>query len=575
MASFSNISKPQAINGGSNGNNGVGTIAANHSSIQTIPTKTSIEGLNFINFNQDGSCVSIGTDRGYKIFNCDPFGKCYSRLDGGIGIVEMLFCTSLLAIVGIGDQPSMTPRRLKIINTKRHSTICELTFPTTILSVKLNKSRLVVLLEEQIYIYDINNMRLLHTIETSPNPNGLCALSPTTNNNYLAYPSPPKVSTNFINPMSGSNNINNTTNGNSGNSALQQLNNLPQDNKANNQINRNGDVIIFNAQSLQPLVVVEAHKTTLAAIAISFDGTLLATASDKGTIVRVFSIETGLKLYQFRRGTYPTKIYSLSFSQDNKYLTASSATETVHIFKLGSEDDPINNESLIDDATLDINQPPTIPSTMKRAESSGSEASQGSNNNQRRVSNSSYDSINSNDLDDKDRVEPLIDLSRRSVGRMIRKSSQNIGRRAAEKIGTYLPPRLTSMLEPTRHFASLKVPAPSGVKNVVSVGKELYIAKSGLPSVFKEPPQPNQSNNDLENSDESFFVGDTSANSENVTNNNSYNNNNDSTTTNDDTLKLIHVSVVSSEGYFYNYGLDPERGGDCILLNQYSLTDTQ
>lgn len=535
------------------GVNGTGA----QSSVQTIPEKTNIESLNFINFNQDGSCISIGTDRGYKIFNCDPFGKCYSRLDGGIGIVEMLFCTSLIAIVGIGDQPSMTPRRLKIINTKRHSTICELTFPTTILSVKLNKSRLVVLLEEQIYIYDINNMRLLHTIETSPNPGGLCALSPTIDSNFLAYPSPPKVSTNFINPTASNNNGNNGNNNNS------QINNLDinSNTKSNNQINRNGDVIIFNAQTLQPLVVVEAHKTSLAAIAISYDGTLLATASDKGTIVRVFSVETGLKLYQFRRGTYPTKIYSLSFSQDNKYLTASSATETVHIFKLGSDDDSSNttttpdtviNESLLDDE-VEVNP----KDTMKRAESSGSEASQVST--QRRISNSSYDSINSNEIED--RVEPLIDISRRSVGRMIRKSSQNIGRKAAEKIGTFLPPRLTSMLEPTRHFASLKVPAPSGVKNVVSVGRALSIPKSGLPSVFTEQTQL-ASSNELESSEENMF-GSRRASVPQDNNNQ------------DDTLKLIHVSVVSSEGYFYNYGLDPERGGDCILLNQYSLTDSQ
>lgn len=53
---------------------------------------------------------------------------------------------------------------------QRGSTICELTFPTTVLAVRLNRMRLVVVLEDQIYIYDISNMRLLHTIETSPNP---------------------------------------------------------------------------------------------------------------------------------------------------------------------------------------------------------------------------------------------------------------------------------------------------------------------------------------------------------------------------------------------------------------------
>lgn len=55
---------------------------------------------------------------------------------------------------------------------QRKSTICELTFPTTILGVKLNRKRLVVVLEERIYVYDISNMKLLHEIETSANPNG-------------------------------------------------------------------------------------------------------------------------------------------------------------------------------------------------------------------------------------------------------------------------------------------------------------------------------------------------------------------------------------------------------------------
>ena len=38
--------------------------------------------------------------------------------DGARGIVEMLFCTSLLALVGAADQPQSSPRRLQIVNTK-------------------------------------------------------------------------------------------------------------------------------------------------------------------------------------------------------------------------------------------------------------------------------------------------------------------------------------------------------------------------------------------------------------------------------------------------------------------------
>lgn len=36
-------------------------------------------GLLSINFNQDYSCISVGTKTGYRIYNCEPFTKCYSK----------------------------------------------------------------------------------------------------------------------------------------------------------------------------------------------------------------------------------------------------------------------------------------------------------------------------------------------------------------------------------------------------------------------------------------------------------------------------------------------------------------
>lgn len=56
--------------------------------------------------------------------------------------------------------------------------ICELLFPSSILAVKMNRKTLVIVLETEIYIYDISNMRLLHVIETTPNPEGM-SLAPT------------------------------------------------------------------------------------------------------------------------------------------------------------------------------------------------------------------------------------------------------------------------------------------------------------------------------------------------------------------------------------------------------------
>ncbi|ODV69846.1 autophagy-related protein 18 [Hyphopichia burtonii NRRL Y-1933] len=545
------------------------------------------DSVNFITFNQDATCVAVGLNSGYKIFNCIPsFRKCYQfKKNESIGLIEMLYCTSLIAVVGLGNEISSSPRKLKIINTKRQSTICDLIFPSTILQVKLTKSKMIVLLEDQIYIYDITTMNLLHTIETSPNTNGLCAISNTEcnlqHNSYLAYPSPPKTIThdsllvNGINTNGGSNSVQNN---------IQSVSNSP---------NRVGDVIIFNLDSLQPLSVIEAHKSSLAAITLSNDGTLLATASDKGTIVRVFSVESGVKLYQFRRGTYPTKIYSLNFSFDNKYVVATSSSETVHIFRLGEDeslenkhrkkrnmkkrkhrkdpeyetiaeeneddlqslhlkqskknDDDEDEDALIQDDGDDsdaeddeVDDEDDVDDDLEIISNRSRKLSQGSSN--------SFTSISSNLSNDEPKSEPIVDQNRLSVARLIRRSSQTLGRKAAQKMGDFLPSRFSSILEPTRHFASLKINTiGKDVKSIAVMTNDLQ--KDLVPPSYlhsKRHEDPNGNNEAFKSSSSSTkFLS----------------------------MSLIHINVVTSEGLFYTYGLDPERGGDCILLHQYSLLD--
>jgi autophagy-related protein 18 len=42
--------------------------------------------LLFANFNQDFSCISLGTKKGYCITNCDPFGRVYTRSESSINM---------------------------------------------------------------------------------------------------------------------------------------------------------------------------------------------------------------------------------------------------------------------------------------------------------------------------------------------------------------------------------------------------------------------------------------------------------------------------------------------------------
>ncbi|KAI9315290.1 WD40-repeat-containing domain protein [Dichotomocladium elegans] len=381
----------------------------------------------FLNFNQDFTCVSVGTESGYRLYNCDLFAKCYSRSEWGASIVEMLFCTSLVALVGVADQEGFTSRQLQIINTKRQSTICELTFPTTILAVKMNRRRLIVALEEQIFLYDISNMKLLHTINTRPNPTAICALSPSSENCYIAYPSRSSSTSPFS-----------TTTANTSASGY-----------------ASGDVEIFDALNIQLVNIVQAHKSPVSCITMNSEGTLLATASEKGTVIRVFSVPDASKVYQFRRGSYPAKIYSMSFNLVSSLLCVSSDTETVHIFKISSP-----------------------PSGYDSGDS-------GSNNN----------GYGKDGAETRERSN--------SVGQILKRSSQHLGR----NIGSYLPGMITEMWEPTRDFASLKLPS-AGVRSLVALSNTT--------------PQ---------------------------------------------------VMVVTSEGYFYQYNIDLENGGECVLLKQNSLLE--
>ncbi|EGF76294.1 hypothetical protein BATDEDRAFT_14943 [Batrachochytrium dendrobatidis JAM81] len=353
-----------------------------------IGTK-SLNGILFSNFNQDYSCISVGTRTGYKIYNSDPFGKCYAKQDGGIGIVEMLFCTSLVALVGAGEQPTFSPRRLQIINTKRQSTICELTFLTAILAVKLNRMRLIVILEEHIYIYDIGNMKLMHTIDTSPNPNALCSLSPSSENCFFAYPS--------------------------------------------NASTSSGEVLLFDAINLQAVNIVQAHKSSLSCIAFNYDGTLIATASDKGTVIRVFTVPQGQKLFQFRRGTYTARIFSMSFNLDNTMLAISSDSDTVHIFKLDDKD-------RVKDAQL-------VP-----GDSTGNSPVDYALSSQPQLSSATLAS------------------SRRST--MIDSLKSPLFSAAGAVSSYFIPEMITDIWEPTRDFAFAKIPSASkSTQNLCSLSR--------------------------------------------------------------------------------------------------------
>lgn len=386
--------------------------------------------INFVTFNQDYSRLAVGTTRGFRIYTTDPeFRPAFQNEEDNVSIVEMMFSTSLVALV-------TSPRRLIIRNTKRSSTICEFTYPSAILAVRLNRKRLVVVLEEEMFIYDILHMNLLYTIATSPNPNAICALSADSENCYLAYPLPKAQE-----------------------DAASRPSHVPPSSKFIPPTS--GELLIFDAQSLKNVNVIEAHKSPLSFVALNTKGTLLATASETGTIIRVFSVPGGQKLYQFRRGTYPSTIYSMSFNLSSTLLTVSSATDTIHIFRLG-----VSNTG---------NSRPGSPNSPNIRS-------------QRATSYDSQSPYEGSPPPDQEYSRPRIPTrkSNGTLGSMFRRTSQMMGKNVAGVVGGYLPQAMTEMWEPARDFAYIKIPKTTqSEKAPLGVGMRTVVAMSGgYPWVF-------------------------------------------------------------------------------------------
>ncbi|XP_074575369.1 autophagy-related protein 18b isoform X2 [Curcuma longa] len=243
-------------------------------------------------FNQDNSFFSVGTKDGFKIFDARSGRLCYERAAGAFNIVEMLFSTNLLAIVGAGEQPSLSPRRLCLFNFLTGSTLRELNYLTSVLAVRLNKKRLIVILQDKAYIYDLNSLAVLETIDTVPNNKGLCAFCPGSEGCYLALPASTSK----------------------------------------------GSVLIYNTVELQSVCQIDAHRSPLVGITFSSTGTYLATASEQGTIIRVHLVSQATESYSVRRGTYPSTIYALSFGpcvEFPEFLVATSSSGSLHTFSLG------------------------------------------------------------------------------------------------------------------------------------------------------------------------------------------------------------------------------------------------
>ena len=244
----------------------------------------------YVSFNQDNSFFSVGTERGFLIYQTYPYAEPYERkMNGGIGIVEMLYKSNFLALMGGGTIPKFSKNKVIIWDDHENRVISELKFTSTIMNIKLKKDFLFVVCQKRIYVFDFNTYETIDTIDTGDNKRELIAVNSAPEYTIIAYPS-----------------------------------------------SKGKNIITIKNYQTNTTFSFSAHDDSVSKISINNKGTLIASSNENGTFIRIHSCIDGAFLQEFKRGLDKAKINYICFDNETKYMAVSSSKGTIHIFSMGS-----------------------------------------------------------------------------------------------------------------------------------------------------------------------------------------------------------------------------------------------
>lgn len=248
-------------------------------------------------YNQLATHLSVCTDTGYIVYSLknNIEKTIYREKDGGVGIMKSYYKTNIITLVGGGDNPFRSKDTLILWDEKTKNPIVQFDLTEPIRNVLICKDKLIVVLSKKVCVFNFDGS-LLDSKTTYSNDKGLCAINleeeifgDDKKKSILALPGTHK-----------------------GELDIWQL---------NTELSR----------------TIPAHDSNLSAIAMNAQGTLVATASETGTLIRVFNTETGEQVHEFRRGSLSATIYDICFDLKSTYLACCSSNGTVHIYDMTKE----------------------------------------------------------------------------------------------------------------------------------------------------------------------------------------------------------------------------------------------
>ncbi|GAA94674.1 uncharacterized protein L969DRAFT_24078 [Mixia osmundae IAM 14324] len=271
-----------------------------------------------VSVNQDGSLFTTAELSGWSVWQTSPL-QLISRRDfpqGSLKLVVPLHRTNLIWLVGGPPSPLYSPNKVIIYDDNQARPILAFEFSETVRAVQVRRDRFVVVLRRRVILFAFNVISG-KTIDvwregvypTIDNPQGLAALASGEGATLLAFPGRQPGHVNIVN--------------------------LPAlDSKRALQAPPPG----YDSTLGPPypsISIIVAHRTHLACLVCSSDGARLATASSKGTLVRIWDVATARALHELRRGTDVATIFSMRFNPDASLLALSSDKGTIHIWHIG------------------------------------------------------------------------------------------------------------------------------------------------------------------------------------------------------------------------------------------------
>ena len=254
-----------------------------------------------ISFTSDNTMFSFGTEKGFVVCSIHPFTIMTTQdLQGGILFAEIVANSNIIAIVGDGKNPKFPDTKLIFYDDSQSKCVSEVKFATSIKNIKVTTNDLYVLSSNSLYIFETSTLINKDKYDTfEDNDNGVFAVSRNKRKKTFAYPD-----------------------------------------KEIGYIN----IVEYNKNNEKKEQKICAHVSRIACLCISDDSEYIASASDTGTLIRIFKIENGDLIYEFRRGTEKALIFSIDFSPTNDFLSCTSDRGTVHIFNLKKKNEqPLQN----------------------------------------------------------------------------------------------------------------------------------------------------------------------------------------------------------------------------------------